>query len=56
MADLVRSLPAPQREYVVWQDPDKSLRKTPTPKSRARVALRLGLDETGLEGLGRAGS
>ena len=35
MADLVRSLPAPQREYVVWQDPDKSLRKAPTPKSRA---------------------
>ena len=33
MADLVRSLPAPQREYVVWQDPDKSLRKAPTPKS-----------------------
>ena len=35
MADLVRSLPAPQREYVVWQDPDKSVRKAPTPKSRA---------------------
>ena len=29
------TLPAPQREYVVWQDPDKSLRKAPTPKSRA---------------------
>ena len=35
MADLVRSLPAPQREYVVWQDPDKSIRTAPTPKSRA---------------------
>jgi len=34
MADLVRSLPAPQREYVVWADADKTIRKQ-VPKTKA---------------------